>query len=112
MNRSLSFSPPMGSSKLSTWFLFGVLAPIVCAFSGFHAASYLLAGLYTWPRTSRVLVLIAGMLIFSYEFIFKQTAPPLASGKTLPPKTWVLYTCMIPFVIGAGALAIMAGFSR
>ncbi|MGD9852698.1 MAG: hypothetical protein AB7T38_15680 [Nitrospirales bacterium] len=112
MNDSLSFSPPMGSGKLSTWFLFVVLGPVLCAFSGFHAASYLLTGLYTWPRTSRVLVLTIGMLIFSYEFIFKHSGPLLPSGKTLSQKEWVLYTCVIPYAVGVGALAIMAGLTN
>lgn len=102
----------MGSGKFSTWLLFVFLGPVLCAFSGFHAASYFLTGLYTWPRTSRVLVLTIGMLIFSYEFIFKHSGPLLPSGKTLSPKQWVLYACAIPYVVGVGALAIRAGITQ
>ena len=112
MNNSLFLSSHMGFGKLSTWFLFSILAPILCAFSGFHAASYLLAGLYTWPRTSRVLVLTVGMFIFSYEFIFNHNGPPLTSGKILSQKEWVLYSCVIPYAIGAGALVIIAELSH
>lgn len=102
----------MESRKFSTWLLFSFLAPVLCAFSGFHGASYLLAGVYTWPRTSRVIVLTVGMLIFAYEFIFKHASPPLASGKIFSRKTWVLYACVIPYMIGAGVLATIAGVSR
>ena len=70
--------------------------------------SYLLVGLYTWPRTSRVLVLTIGTLIFVYEFIFKSQAPQATSGKLLSQKEWVLYTSLIPFVCGVGALVALA----
>jgi hypothetical protein len=99
----------MGSHRLSASFLYFFLAPVLCAFSGFHTASYLLVGLYTWPRTSRAIVLTIGMLIFSYEFIFK-------NHLSRPTSTWsysslesVLYTCLIPYIIGAGALLVLAG---
>lgn len=112
MNTNLTYSPPMGSGKLSTWFLFVFLGPVLCAFSGFHVASYFLIGLYTWPRTSRVLVLTIGMLIFTYEFIFKHAGPYLPSGKTLSQKAWVLYTCVIPYLVGIGILAVRAGLTH
>ncbi len=101
----------MGSNKLSTLFLYYVLSPLLCAFSGFHLTSYLLVGLYTWPRTSRVLVLTFGTLIFVYEFIFKSQAPQFASGKVWSQGEWVLYTSVIPFACGVGALMTLAGFS-
>jgi hypothetical protein len=74
--------------------------------------SYLLVGLYTWPRTSRVLVLTIGTLIFVYEFIFKSQALQFTSGKLLSQKQWVLYTSLIPFVCGVGALVALALFSE
>lgn len=87
------------------------MAPVLCAFSGFHTASYLLVGVYTWPRTSRVIVLTIGMVIFSYEFIFKNpiAAPP--SKRKYSAAEVVLYTCVIPYIIGAGALLVLAGLS-
>lgn len=102
----------MGSNKLSTLFLYFVLSPLLCAFSGFHLTSYLLVGLYTWPRTSRVLVLIFGTCIFVYEFIFKSQAPQFASGKPRSQGEWVLWTSLIPFACGVGALFVLAGFSK
>ena len=112
MTQELFLSPSKkGSSTLSTWFIFVFLSPILCAFSGFHAASYLLTGLYTWPRTSRVLVLLAGMFIFSYEFIYRHEGPALFSGKKLSQNEWILYTCIIPYCLGAGTLGILAVLS-
>lgn len=102
----------MGSPRFSASFLHFFLAPVLCGFSGFHTASYLFVGLYTWPRTSRVIVLTIGMLIFSYEFIYKDQA-------LRPTSTWkyssfesVFYTCVLPYTIGAGALLVLAGLSE
>ncbi|MDH5574378.1 MAG: hypothetical protein OEY80_02725 [Nitrospirota bacterium] len=108
----LPFPPAMGSYRLTASFLYFFLGPVLCAFSGFHTASYLLVGLYTWPRTSRVIVLTIGMLIFSYEFIYK-------NHKSRPTNNWrpsslesVFYTCVIPYTIGVGALLVLAGLSE
>ncbi len=111
-NPELSLPRSTGASKLSTLFLYFVLSPVLCAFSGFHMTSYLLVGLYTWPRTSRVLVLTIGTLIFVYEFIFKSQAPQFTSGKPLAQKQWVLYTSMIPVVCGVAALLALVRFSE
>lgn len=102
----------MGSSKLSTLFLYFVLSPLLCAFSGFHMTGYLLVGLYTWPRTSRVLVLTIGTLIFVYEFIYKSHAPQFTSSKARSQGEWVFYTSLIPFVFGVAAFMAAAGFSN
>lgn len=102
----------MGSSKISTLFLYFVLSPLLCAFSGFHITSYLLVGLYTWPRTSRVIVLTLGSLIFVYEFIYKSQAPQFASAKAWSQGQWVLYTSLIPFVCGVVVFMAAAGFSN
>lgn len=111
MNYGLSLNLSKGLSKLSTWFNFILLAPTLCAFSGFHAANYLLVGLYTWPRTSRALVLTVGMVIFSYEFIFRHEGPVFSSGKKLSQQEWILFSCVIPYFLGAGALGILAALS-
>jgi hypothetical protein len=109
-NSEVSPSGSMGVSKLSTLFLYYVFSPVLCAFSGFHLTSYLLVGLYTWPRTSRVLVLTVSTFIFVYEFIYKSDAPRFASGKTRSQGEWVLYTSMIPFAFGIGTILILVGF--
>ena len=100
----------MGSNKLSILFLYFVLSPLLCAFSGFHMTSYLLVGLYTWPRTSRTIVLTVGTLIFVYEFILKSQAPQFTSGKLWSQGEWVLYTSLIPFVCGVATFLAAAGF--
>lgn len=73
--------------------------------------SYLLVGLYTWPRTSRVLTLTLGTLVFVYEFIYKSQAPQFASEKRWTQVQWVLYTSLIPFVCGVVVFMAAAGFS-
>ena len=110
-NPELALSRSMGSNTLSTLFLYYVLSPLLCAFSGFHLTSYLLVGLYTWPRTSRTIVLTLGSLIFVYEFIFKSQAPQFASGKAWTQGKWVLYTSLIPFVFGVVTFMAAVGFS-
>ncbi len=101
MNHSeLPLPQSMGSNKLSTLFLYYILSPLLCAFSGFHLTSYISVGLYTWPRTSRTIVLVIGTLIFVYEFIFKSQAPLFPSGKSWSQGKWVLYIAVIPFVGG------------
>lgn len=111
MNESLSLSRFVGSGQLTSWFVLTILGPALCAFSGFHTASYLLAGLYTWPRTSRILVLTVGTVIFSYEFIFRQNGATGNSGKHLSSKKWVLYSCLIPYSLGVMALIIRASLA-
>ena len=100
----------MGSSKLSSLFLYFVFSPLLCAFSGFHMTSYLLVGQYTWPRTSRVLVLTLGTLVFVYEFIYKSQAPQFASAKRWSQGEWVIYTSVLPWVFGIGTLLMLVGF--
>jgi hypothetical protein len=108
----LPFLPAMGTYRLTASFLHFFLAPVLGAFSGFHMASYLLVGLYTWPRTSRVIVLTIGMLIFSYEFIYKNNLSRPTSNWRHSSLESVLYTCVIPYMIGGGALLVIAGLSN
>lgn len=95
------------TSRPSTTFLFFCLAPLLSAFSGFHTASYALAGWYTWPRTSRVIVLTVGVIIFSYEFIFKNADRPTQSWTRTPLES-VTLTCLVPYMLGGLALGILA----
>jgi hypothetical protein len=74
-------------------------------------ASYLLVGLYTWPRTSRILVLTLGMVIFSYEFIYKNSMLRLYPNWKHSATAIIIYTCIIPYTIGVGALLLLAGLS-
>lgn len=75
-----------------------VLAPLVLLFSGFFTANFVISGLYTWPRTSRVLALTLTVLILSYEFVYKeQLARGLAPERA---RRVLLYACVVPYVIG------------
>ena len=75
-----------------------VLAPLVLFFSGFFTANFLASGHYTWPRTSRVLVLTLTVLILSYEFVYKeQLSRPGVRDRA---KAILLYSCVIPYLIG------------
>jgi hypothetical protein len=88
------------------WFAEGVrfgLAPLILLLSGFFTADFLLSGAYTWPRTSRVLVLTITVAILSYEFVYKEQA---ARGMVHPLKA-LLYSCLVPYGVGVLALAAL-----
>ena len=75
-----------------------VLAPLVLLFSGFFTANFLISGSYTWPRTSGTLALTLTVLILSREFVYKEQL----SRNLAPDRAWlaVLYSCVLPYVIG------------
>lgn len=75
-----------------------VLAPLVLLVSGFFTANFAISGQYSWPQTSRVLVLTLTVLILSYEFVYKeQLSINIQPGRA---KTVVLYSCLIPYAVG------------
>lgn len=84
-----------------------VIAPLILLSSGFFTAGFLLSGHYTWPRTSRVMVLTITVLVLSYEFVYQEqrsrsAAPEHALGA-------VLYSCVIPYVAG---VLLLLGLTR
>lgn len=83
-----------------------VIAPLILLSSGFFTADFLLSGLYTWPRTSRVLVLTLTIIILSYEFVYKEQRGRQADPAG--PVRALLYSCMIPYALGALALLVLA----
>ncbi|HEY6085673.1 MAG TPA: hypothetical protein VIU63_09775, partial [Nitrospira sp.] len=56
-------SPPFVAHRLFAHTVRYVLAPVILALSGFFTANFLISGLYTWPRTSRVLALSLTVLV-------------------------------------------------
>lgn len=97
----------MERSSPQTWFADGirlVLAPLVLLFSGFVTTDFLLSGVYTWPRTSRILALTLTALILSYEFVYKEQRG--REGGLPRARKALVYSCMLPY--GAGALALVA----
>ena len=81
-----------------------VLAVTLSAWSGFFTMDFLLSGIYTWPRSSRVVTLSGAVVILVYEFIYKEHQARHAAMTGIPPLKVVVYTCMIPYMLGTLAL--------
>ena len=73
-----------------------VLAVLLSAWSGFFTMDFLLSGIYTWPRSSRVVTLTCAVIILVYEFIYKEHQARHATVTGIAPLKMVVYTCMIP----------------
>ena len=82
-----------------------VLAPLVLLLSGFFTANFLISGQYTWPRTSRVFALTLTAAILSYEFVYKEQSA--RTGSPERARQSVLYSCAIPYLIGAVIMFIL-----
>jgi hypothetical protein len=74
-----------------------VVAPVVLFFSGFVTADFMVSGAYTWPRTSRILILTLTVAVLAYEFVYKEHRAPYRA---------LLYSCLIPYA--AGTIAVLA----
>ena len=85
-----------------------VIAPVLLLFSGFFTMDFLLSGAYTWPRTSRIMALTLTLAILAYEFIYKeqQLRHPEQSFEQRVKR--LLYSCVIPYAVGAAALIALA----
>ena len=81
-----------------------VLAVLLSAWSGFFTMDFLLSGIYTWPRSSRVVTLTCAVIILVYEFIYKEHQARHAAVTGIAPLKMVVYTCMIPYMLGTLAL--------
>ncbi len=83
-----------------------VIAPLILLSSGFFTADFIASGQFTWPRTSRVFVLTVTVLILGYEFVYKeQLARSASQDRALSS---VLYSCVLPYVIGALVVIALA----
>ncbi len=85
-----------------------VLAPALLAFSGFFTTDFVLSGVYTWPRTSRILVLTLTVVILSWEFVFKEQRARYPDPADPRPIKALIYSCMIPYATGCVALMLLA----
>jgi uncharacterized membrane protein len=85
-----------------------VVAPVILFAGGFSTTDFLLSGVYTWPRTSRVLVLTITVIVLSYEFVYKEqrALKPDPSGAFAARA--LLYSCAIPYALGVAALLALA----
>jgi hypothetical protein len=84
------------------------VAPLTLLFSGFFTANFVISSHYTWPRTSRVLALTLTVLILSYEFVYKEQLSCNSSPDRA--KSVVLYSCVIPYLIGWVLMLILWKF--
>lgn len=104
--------PNLNKAVWHDWFAGAVrwaIAPLLLFSSGFFTADFLLSGLYTWPRTSRVLVLTLTVGVLSYEFVYKEQRARCSGPPGDRPLKALLYSCMVPYALGA--LTIM-GLAR
>ena len=86
-----------------------VLAVLLSAWSGFFTMDFLLSGIYTWPRSSRVVTLTGAVIILVYEFIYKEHQTRHAAVTGIAPLRIVVYACMIPYMLGTLALLALIG---
>ena len=98
---------PRGQKWLAGTVRFFV-APLILFISGFVTTDFVLSGIYTWPRTSKVLVLTITVIVLSYEFVYKEqrALKPDRSGSVAVEA--LLYSCVIPYALGAAALLVLA----
>jgi len=85
-----------------------VIAPLVLLSSGFFTADFLLSGVYTWPRTSRIIVLTITLVVLSYEFVYKEERVRRLGPSDDRALNALLFSCVIPYTIGALALVALA----
>ena len=72
---------------------------------------FMLSGIYTWPRSSRVVTLTGAVVILAYEFVYKEHQIRHAALTGIAPLKVVVYTCLIPYMLGTVALLALANFS-
>lgn len=84
------------------------IAPAILFFIGFITCDFLLSGLYTWPRTSRTIVLTLTAAVLAYEFVYKEHGLRHGGGSPRSSLKALLYSCLIPYAIGALALLALA----
>jgi hypothetical protein len=81
------------------------LAPLILLVAGFFTANFVVSGQYSWPLTSRALVLTLTVLIFCYEFVYKEQLSRNVSSDRA--KAALLYCCIIPYVIGWAIMLVL-----
>lgn len=82
-----------------------VLAPLILLSSGFFTANFLFSGQYTWPRTSRTLILTITIVVLAYEFVYKEQLA--RSGSVEQARSSVLRFCVVPYAVGVLAMILL-----
>lgn len=90
-----------------------ILAPLLLFSSGFFTADFLVSGVYTWPRSSRVVVLTLTVLILGYEFVYKEALPTTDAAETSSHYAFkiLFYACVVPYMAGTVVLLLLLTFS-
>jgi len=105
--KNMSSEAEVQAAKASPSFLSHVLqtgiASLVLFWSGFFTTDFLLSGLYTWPRASRVIILTLAVIILSYEFVYKEQRARAPMIGTSHLKV-IFYFCLLPYMAGTLAL--------
>lgn len=82
-----------------------VLAPAILFSSGFFTANFLFSGKYTWPRTSRTLILTITIVVLAYEFVYKEQLAQ--SGSADQARSSMLRSCIIPYIVGVLLMVVL-----
>lgn len=98
---------PRGQQWLAGTVRFFV-APLILFISGFFTTDFVLSGIYTWPRTSKVLVLTITIVVLSYEFVYKEQRALRSEASQAQAIRSILHSCLIPYLLGAAALVALA----
>lgn len=85
-----------------------LVAPMLLFFSGFFTMDFLLSGAYSWPRTSRIMALTLTLAVLIYEFIYKEQQVRHPEHSFEQRLRTLLYSCVIPYAVGACALIALA----
>ncbi|GKS57115.1 hypothetical protein YTPLAS18_06420 [Nitrospira sp.] len=106
MTREMSAVRPTWNAWFTTA-VRSVLAPLLFLWSGFFTGDFVLSGAYTWPRTSRIFVLTATLLILGYEFVYKAQRSDAEHQADVHARRAVLTACVLPYVAGVVLLLII-----
>jgi hypothetical protein len=93
------------------WFAGAVrflIAPLILFLGGFVTADFALSGVYTWPRTSRVLALTVTVAVLAYEFVYKEQRSLKPEAPEALAIRAILYSCLIPYALGVAALVAVS----
>lgn len=84
------------------------IAPLILFISGFFTTDFVLSGIYTWPRTSKVLVLTITIAVLSYEFVYKEQRTLKPDSSEAFAARALLFSCLVPYALGVVALIALA----
>ena len=111
MNSDTNLRPLYGVNQGFGQVIRFFIAPVALCLSGFHTMDFLLSGVYSWPRTSRVLALTLAVVILTYEFVYKEQQSRTAQGSGSLPLRVVFFSCVIPYMVGSLAIVFLVALS-